>query len=108
MLLYGAHAHDVSIQTEARKWYARALRDLRSLLLRRACTGNSAVSFDEDTICATVTLSHFETVAGTSVTAWVQHVGGASMMLETRGPEVCRFGFMHQLFRHIRLLTVSQ
>ncbi|KIM97219.1 hypothetical protein OIDMADRAFT_168978 [Oidiodendron maius Zn] len=106
MLLYGAYARDVSIQTEARRWYARALRDLRSLLLRGACAGDSAVAFNEDDICATVMLSHFESVAGTSVGAWVQHVEGASMMLEIRGPERCRFGFMHEIFRHLRLLTL--
>lgn len=108
MLLYGAYVRDVSIQTEARRWYARALRDLRSLLLRSAGTGDSAVEFNEDDICATVMLSHFESAAGTSVGAWVQHVEGASMMLEIRGPERCRFGFMHEIFRHLRLLTVSQ
>jgi hypothetical protein len=28
-------------------------------------------------------------------------------MLEAGGPESCRDGFLHQIFRHLRLLTVG-
>ncbi|KAJ5620689.1 hypothetical protein N7510_004673 [Penicillium lagena] len=102
MFFYGTLAQDVAIRTEACKWYMRALQGLQGVLSRNASP------FTGDVICAAVMLTHFETLAGTSDRAWYQHVQGASMMLETGGPESCRDGFLHQLFRHLRLLTVSQ
>lgn len=107
MLHYGMQARDASIQTEARQWYARALQGLRHVLLQGVGTGDRSSSFNEGAICAALMLSHFETVAKTSLGAWLKHVDGASMMLETLGPERCRVGFMNQLFRHLRLLTVG-
>lgn len=106
MLLYGTRIHDVSIQTEARRWYASALRGLRSSLSPSASAKDNSMSFKEGMVCAAVMLSHFETVAGTCPGAWFRHVDGASIMLGTYGPRGCRAGFMHSIFRHQRLLTV--
>lgn len=107
MLLYGTRVQDISIQMEARRWYASALRKLRSGLAPGGSSKNHSISFIEGTICAAVMLSHFETVAGTSLGAWFQHVDGASVMLEALGPERCSVGFMQSIFRHLRLLAVS-
>jgi hypothetical protein len=101
MFFYGSLVDDVSICTEANNWYLKALRGLRCLLSQQ--TG----VFTGDIICSVVMLAHFETTAGTSGEAWFQHVQGAAMMLESGGPASCRDGFLHQLFRHLRLLTVS-
>jgi hypothetical protein len=101
MFFYGTLAQDVSIRTEACRWYMRALQGLQGVLTQNASP------FTGDVICAAVMLAHFENLAGTSDEAWFQHVQGASMMLKTGGPESCRDGFLHQLFRHVRLLTVS-
>lgn len=101
MFFYGTLVHDVSIQTEACRWYLRALQGLQGLL------SQNASSFTGDVVCAVVMLTHFENLAGTSEGAWFQHVQGAAMMLEAGGPESCRVGFLHELFRHLRLLTVS-
>jgi hypothetical protein len=101
MFFYGSLVHDVSIRTEANKWYLKALQGLRFLLSQQ--TG----VFTGDIICSAVMLAHFETTAGTSGEAWFQHVQGAARMLESGGPASCRNGFLHQLFRHLRLLTVS-
>jgi hypothetical protein len=102
MFFYGSLAEDVSIQMEACKWYMRALQGLQHLLSRKIS------SFTGDIVCAVVMLAHFENLAGTSTEAWFQHVQGAAMMLESGGAESCREGFLHQLFRHLRLLVVSQ
>ncbi|KAJ6022787.1 hypothetical protein N7499_008104 [Penicillium canescens] len=99
MFFYGTLSQDPSIQAEACKWYSRALRGLHGLL------SQASSHFTGDVICAAVMLIHFEHLAGTSEDAWVQHVKGASKMLEAGGPESCRDGFLHQLFRHLRLLT---
>jgi hypothetical protein len=101
MYFYGTVAGDVSIRTEACRWYSMALQGLQSLLSQKT------TQFTGNVICSTVMLTHFENLAGTSGGAWFQHVQGAAMMLETCGPEGCRDGFLHQLFRHLRLLTVG-
>lgn len=101
MFFYGSLVDDISIRTEANKWYIKALQGLRCLLSQQ--TG----VFTGDIICSAVMLAHFETTAGTSGEAWLQHVLGAARMLESGGPASCRDGFLHQLFRHLRLLTVS-
>lgn len=100
MLSYGSLASDVSIKIEACKWYAKALIGLRYLL---SCGG---IPFSESALCATTMLIHFETWAGTSRRAWLQHIKGASMLLGAAGPEQCRDGFMHQIFSHLRFQTV--
>lgn len=107
MIFYSTRVQDVSIQAEAYKWYTTSLQDLRSLLEQRGRTVESGILLSDNAICAAVMLIHFETVAGSSPGAWIQHVEGAAKMLETRGPMHCRIGFLHQLFRHLRLLTVS-
>jgi hypothetical protein len=101
MFFYGSLTGDVSIQTESRKWYSKSLQDLQGLLSQKSS------SFTGDIICAVVMLAHFETLAGTSTEAWFQHVRGAAKMLENGGAESCREGFLHQIFRHLRLLVVS-
>lgn len=103
MLSYGTITGDVSIKTEACRWYMRALQSLRHLLSLDDL-GLSLYS-PESTVCAAVMLIHFETSAGTSPKAWLPHVNGAASLLEAQGPERCRDGFMHQIFRHLRLQT---
>lgn len=102
MFFYGSLVDDVSIRTEANKWYVKALQGLRYLLAQQ--TGE----FTGDVICSAVMLAHYETTAGTSGEAWFQHVQGAARMLQSGGPASCRDGFLHQLFRHLRLLAVSK
>lgn len=101
MFFYGSLIGDVSIQTEALKWYSKSLQGLQGLLSQKSS------SFTGDMICAVVRLIYFENLAGTSTEAWFQHVRAPAMMLETGGAESCREGFLHQLFRHLRLLVVS-
>ena len=102
MFFYGSLVDDVSIRTEANKWYVKALQGLRCLLAQQ--TGE----FTGDVICSAVMLAHYETTAGTSGEAWFQHVQGAARMLQSGGPASCHDGFLHQLFRHLRLLAVSK
>ncbi|KAL7948134.1 hypothetical protein V8C42DRAFT_343094 [Trichoderma barbatum] len=96
MLSYGTAVGDVSIKTEACRWYMKALQSLRLLL---------DSSSPEASVCAAVMLTHFETLAGTSPRAWLKHVKGAASLLEAQGPERCQSGFLHQIFSHLRLQT---
>ncbi|KAF4463118.1 hypothetical protein FALBO_10059 [Fusarium albosuccineum] len=99
MFSYGSLVDDTSIRVTASKWYAKALQDLQCLLSR------GSIPFSESAVCAAVMLIHFETRAGTSQRAWLQHVKGAALLLEAGGPERCRSGFMHQIFGHLRFQT---
>ncbi|KAJ3548118.1 hypothetical protein NM208_g1152 [Fusarium decemcellulare] len=99
MFSYGSLVDDISIRVTASKWYAKALQDLQCLLSR------GSIPFSESAVCAAVMLIHFETRAGTSQRAWLQHVKGAALLLEAGGPERCRSGFMHQIFGHLRFQT---
>lgn len=101
MFFYGSMTRDTAIQTEASRWYLRALQGLQYHLAPGAST-----SYSGDIICAAVMLTHFESLAGTASDAWFQHVRGASLMIAMGGPESCRQGFLHDIFRHLRLLTV--
>lgn len=100
MYFYGSLARDASIQAEACKWYSTSLRGLRCLLSQQN------PNFTDRVICATVMLTHFENLMGT-YRGWLQHVQAAAKMLEMSGPENCVDGFLHQIFRHLRLLAVS-
>lgn len=101
MFFYGALTKDISIQTEACRWYSRALQSLQRLLAQRTS------SYSGEEACAAVMLTHFESLAGTSKDARFQHIQAAAAMLETSGPRGCLDGFSHRLFRHLRLLVVS-
>ncbi|KAJ5263429.1 hypothetical protein N7478_011034 [Penicillium angulare] len=99
MFFYGFMTQNVAMQTEASRWYLKALQGLQNHLLKEKPS-----SFSGDMICAAVMLTHFESLAGTAPGAWFQHVRGASMMIATGGPESCRQGFLHDaisaLFRN--------
>ncbi|KAH0594398.1 hypothetical protein MHUMG1_07748 [Metarhizium humberi] len=96
MLSYATWARDKSIQTEAYKWYARALAGLQAAL------SHPAPAATESNVCSAVMLIHFETWADTAEGAWLKHVHGASTLLEAAGPRACREGFMHRIFCHLR------
>lgn len=98
---YGFLVEDMAIQTEASRWYLKALQGLQHHLSQQLPS-----SFSGDMICTAVMLTHFESLAGTAPGAWFQHVRGASMMIARGGPESCCQGFLHNIFRHLRLLTV--
>lgn len=98
---YGTVASDSFIKTEACKWYSVVLRGLYGLL------SQNIGPFSEDCVYKAVMPTHFENLAGTSGCASFEHVRGAAMMIEAGGPESCRDGSLHQIFRHLRLLTVS-
>lgn len=100
-LFYGFLAQDIAIQTEASRWYLKALQGLQYHLSQQLPS-----PFSGDMICTAVMLTHFESLAGTAPGAWFQHVRGASIMIARGGPESCCQGFLHNIFRHLRLLTV--
>ena len=98
MMSYNAWAEDVAVEREAYRWYAQALVRFRTLL--------DTSDASHDAVCAAVMLMHFETWAATLPEAWVQHVQGATTLLQGAGPIACREGFLHHIFVHLRLQSV--
>ncbi|RDW67589.1 hypothetical protein BP6252_08985 [Coleophoma cylindrospora] len=104
MAFYGVLNGQVSIQTEARRTYVRALESRRADLGQGTLqTQMGRIPVSEEDICLTLVLSYYELVLKTSPAAWVHHLHAAAAMIEAKGPEECQSGFMHQLFRTVRL-----
>ncbi|TVY35626.1 hypothetical protein LOCC1_G007129 [Lachnellula occidentalis] len=99
MAFYGRLNASVSIQTEARRTYTKALETRR----KDICRNTDANRTPEEALCSTVLMCYFELVVKTTPLAWMQHLDAAVAILEAVGPEACQKGLMHQLFRTVRL-----
>jgi hypothetical protein len=58
-------------------------------------------------ICMPIMLSFFEVLCSTSSLGYFQHLLGATTLLQIRGPEDCKRGFLHLLFRSLRIQMVN-
>jgi hypothetical protein len=105
MVHYGVMTSNASIQTEAFKWYAKALESQRSFLEKDRLGLTEEVPAAEE-ILSPIILALFELVACTTPTGWMDHVTGAATMLEMRKPENCQTGLAHLVFRTIRTTIV--
>jgi hypothetical protein len=106
MAFYGALIGEVSIQTGARRAYTKALENRRTDISQRSRQKlhEKQSSNIEEVVCATIMMSYFEIILKTTPLAWTQHLDAAAALLETIGPEGCRYGlYIHQLFRTVRL-----
>ncbi|OCK75439.1 hypothetical protein K432DRAFT_308489 [Lepidopterella palustris CBS 459.81] len=72
--------------------YANALRDLS-----RALQDHSS-RFASETLCATLLLVHYENFVEIPGTSWIAHAGGASRLIQLRGPDRHRSGFDCAMF----------
>jgi len=113
MAFYGIMTRNVSIQTEATRFYSNALRTQRYLLQHRTLlTSNTRTrtilpSVDM-TVCASIMMCHFELMASTTPYGWIHHIHAAARILEIRGPENCRLGLENDMFRAtVRIGIVS-
>ncbi|TVY92705.1 hypothetical protein LAWI1_G002875, partial [Lachnellula willkommii] len=99
MAFYGRLNASISIQTEARRTYTKALETRRVDI----CRNTDASRTPEEALCSTVLMCYFELVVKTTPLAWMQHLDAAAAILEAIGPRGCQEGLMHQLFRTVRL-----
>lgn len=104
MAFYGLLTRDISIQTGSRRAYVKALQARRAELNQDTSEqrGKGIVG-SEEAICATVMMCYFEMTFRTMPSAWMLHLDAAAAILVELGPEGCQEGFMHQLFRTVRL-----
>ncbi|KAL8690999.1 MAG: hypothetical protein Q9218_003675 [Villophora microphyllina] len=102
MAFYGIKSGDVTLQTEASKWYGLGMAEQRTELEHlSAYPDEQQLSFTG--LLAPLMFSMFETVMLTNPTGWAQHLQAASRMLEMMGPEACQDGVANSLFRSIRV-----
>lgn len=108
---YGKRSGDVAVQTEACRWYDKGLKkqvhESQQTQLRLTNGENLDDKLGVAAICAPIMFSLFESLMTTSFAAWASHLTGAIKLLEMRGPDACRSGVIHQLFRTARLGAVS-
>lgn len=104
---YGAMTTNTSIQTEAYRWYAKALEGQRTILQKDKLLPRISIPTEEE-ILTPVLLTLFELVATTTVTGWINHSLGSAAMLEMRRPENCQEGLAHLLFRAQRMTIVRE
>lgn len=106
MVYYGVMTNDMSIQTEAYKWYAKALESQRKYVQKDTTALSKSVPAAEEIISPMI-LALFELVSSTTPTGWLNHVMGAATMLQMRRPDGCRTGLAHLVFRTTRPVVVS-
>lgn len=106
MVHYGAMTLNESIQTEAYRWYAKALEGQRKILQKDRLSLSRTMPNEGD-ILSPVVLSLFELVSSTTPTGWIDHQLGAASMMQMRKPENCRDGLVHLIFRTMRFTIVS-
>ncbi|KAF2490562.1 hypothetical protein BU16DRAFT_158515 [Lophium mytilinum] len=85
-----------SVMLSARQTYGHALRSLRVAI------GDPKESMSSETLCATMFLSIYELFACTKKHAWVKHAGGASKLLQLRGPDHITSGFDRAMLSFFR------
>jgi hypothetical protein len=104
VIYFGSLTNVESVVIEGYKWYGLSLeRQRRQLQL--SSHRNTPPTVEE--ICMPIMLSFFEVICSTSPTAYFQHIIGAAKLLEGRGPEACKSGTFHQLFKTVRVQMVS-
>jgi hypothetical protein len=106
MVYYGVMTNNMSIQTEAYRWYAKALESQRNFIQGDTTALPKTIPAAEE-ILSPIILALFELVSSTTPTGWLNHVMGAATMLQMRGPEGCQTGLAHLVFRAVRPVVVS-
>jgi hypothetical protein len=91
---------------EAFDWYSVGLQQQRRKL--KQILGSSRIEPPSaELICMPMMLSFFEVLCSTSSLGYFQHLIGATTLLQIRGPEDCKHGFLHLLFKSLRIQMVN-
>lgn len=106
MLHYGVMTKNQSIQTEAYRWYSKALESQRMFLRIDPLPPGQTMPAAEEALTAVI-LGMFELVSSTTPTGWINHFMGAASILQMRKPENCQTGLAHLVFRAMRPATVG-
>ena len=110
MSVYGKKTGNQPIQVEACRSYAKGienqLAESRSNQRKLTAGVEACEIYDAEAVCVPMMFCFFEAMMCTSFGAWAQHAMAAGKMLELLGPQKCRDGLLHYLFRTARITTV--
>ena len=105
MVHFGRISNSEVLVQESRQFYGNALR-----LLNKALT-DQGDGMASETLSATVLLSFYEMFASSSNSSWLQHAGGAGLLMRLRGPDRHRHGLDRDCFlayRHTIVIEAFQ
>jgi hypothetical protein len=108
MAFYGNLTKNIALQTDASRWYSKAIQlEIARLAAKVSEPREASKAMDPEHILTPMVLALFESALCTSPMGWAQHLTTAAKLLEDLGPEHCQTGVMHDIFRSVRLNMVS-
>ncbi|KAH8424535.1 uncharacterized protein LDX57_002286 [Aspergillus melleus] len=112
LAFYAQVSQETALYQEASRCYAHALRGQSVSVsqclegLSGQSNGHSKVPTEED-IYASLMLMYYELISPASIGSWTTHLRGTAQLLLLRGPQNCRTGAVHLVFRSVRLLLAQ-
>jgi hypothetical protein len=107
MAFYGNLTKNVALQTDASRWYSKAIQlEMAGLSAKVSKTREESKEINPERILTPMILALFESALCTSPMGWAHHLNAAAKLVEDLGPECCQTGIMHDIFRSVRLNMV--
>ena len=107
MVHYGVITANMPVQTEAYRWYAKALKGQRIVVQKDWQSLSSRMPAGEE-VLPPILFALFELVTLTTPTGFAEHIVAAAALLQLRKPENCQDGLAHLLFRTVRISLVCR
>ena len=107
MVHYGVITANMPVQTEAYRWYAKALKGQR-IVVQKDWQGLSGRMPAGEEVLPPILFALFELVTLTTPTGFAEHIVAAAALLQLRKPENCQDGLAHLLFRTVRISLVCR
>ena len=108
MAFYGNLTKNVALQTDASRWYSKAIQlEMARLAAKASQPRHVSKPMNPEDLLTPMILALFEAALCTSPMGWAHHLTAAAKLLEDMGPEQCQTGIMHDIFRSVRLNMVS-
>lgn len=112
LAFFGIITVNADLREEARRTYAHTLEGHRRQILQmqrwKALQGTEQYAdYMCNLVMVTLLLCSYELLLPSSMNSWFSHARGASVLLESLGPQVCRDGHLHQVLQSLRFGAVS-
>ncbi|KAI9889111.1 MAG: hypothetical protein M1814_005772 [Vezdaea aestivalis] len=99
---FGRLTSNTSFKHAGRKFYGQALQSLGS------CLQHKTMGLSSETLAAVVLLNSYEMINCTSPNSWFHHAGGASRLIQLRGPQRHRKGFAYDILVGVRPFLIVE
>ena len=100
-------AGNPAAQRAAQHCYVAALQSQRARIAPFLNGPSPLYVPDDQEIFTSMMLLYFELINPSSTASWLKHMHGVINLLVLRGPNSCRTGSLHLLFRSLRFLEVN-